>query len=861
MATPTFTHDLTTITDGETVTGWVAVGGAMFALDPDTFIQGSNSIGIPATANTVVGAVFNRGSTLDLTGKHLFIWVNAAVQGKVASFNAGGLRIRVAGATATNYGEWYVGGKDIPWASEGKWRLVVIDCDRSYDATGGTPPAITAIQHIGVVTLTTAALMQGFAVNVDIMRYGTKFGVSGGSDADPVTLQNIYDQDFEIDPVNNVFGLVTKNRAGTFEINGELRVGIESGAGNTVLSSQNELIIFQDQPCALGYLKILTQQGSGTTKIKFGSGTGTGDARVGLNGAVFDRINTFFGREYSLDLDASISLVEFYGSTVLRAKGGVSFPAATGHELISSQFVGCGQINLGQILARKCTFSGHGLLDTGATTLSVTANSPDTGANITIGTNVARTYTRSAGGSGSFITDGFLPKMVITISGCTTAANNGVKVIQSVTATVITVYASQVLTTEAGSGDERILVPFAYTRASGSFLTDGFAADNSIITSGFTTTGNNSTHVIATAEATRITVRHNTGMAAETGGGDERIRGSGTSDDGALLWNSNIDIKNTSFLGNTNAAANADAIQHTATGTFTYDSLTFSGNNYDIHNSSAGLVTINSSNGANPATSENTGGGSTVINNTKTLTVTVVNSSGTAIQGAQVSINKDPASADVGHPANPFTSSTGNTQGDADFVVTQAVPSDLPSSGWLVVQDISEGEEHTYRYASRSGSTFTFNAEVTGTDGGTGTTTVLNETGIGSKNIVEGDAIRNTTATPDRWAIVLSVSANSVTTTALSVGASWASAAYSVHRLVETYVSATDTASVPLMNEETNASGIATEAYNYSTDKNVIVRIRRASTGTNYLPHSSAQTITTTGLDIKVTLLEDTIKT
>lgn len=639
MATPTFTHDLTTITDGETVTGWVAVGGAMIALDPDTFIQGSNSIGIPATANTVVGSVFNIGSTIDLSNKHLFIWVNAAVQGKVASFNAGGLRIRVAGPTATNYGEWYVGGKDIPWASEGKWRLIVIDCNRTYDATGGTPPAITAIQHVGATTLTTAALMQGFAVNIDIMRYGTKFGVSGGTDGDPVTLQNIYDQDFEIDPVNNVFGLVTKNRAGTFEINGELRIGIESGAGNTVVSSQNELVIFQDQPCALDYLKILSQQGSGTTKVKLGTGTGTGDARVGLNGVVFDRINTFFGREYSLDLDVSINLVEFYGSTVLRAKRGVTLPAATGHELISSQFVGCGQIDFGQVLARKCTFSGHGLVDTGATTLNVTANSPDTGANITIATNAARTYTRSAGGSGSFITDGFLPKMVITISGCTTAANNGVKVIQSVTATVITVYPSQVLVTEAGSGDERILVPFAYTRASGSFITDGFAADNSIITSGFTTAGNNSTHVIATVEATRITVKLNTGMAAESGGGDERIQRSGITGDAALLWNGSINIKNTSFLGNTNAAANATAIQHpSAAGSpYTYDKLTFSGNNFDINNSSGSAITINATNGSDPVTSK---GSAVTINNAVNLTVTVKDKNNVAIQNAQTAIYK-----------------------------------------------------------------------------------------------------------------------------------------------------------------------------------------------------------------------------
>lgn len=702
MATPVFAHDLITIADGETVTGWVAVGGAMFALDPDTFIQGSNSIGIPATASTLVGAVFNMGATVDLTSKHLFIWVNCAVPGKVASFAEGGVRVRVAGATATNFGEWFVGGKEIPWCAEGKWRLLVVDTGRPFDNTGGTPPAITAIQHIGVTTLTTAALMQGFAVNVDIMRYGTKIMVTGGTDGDPVTLQNIYDTDLVSDTVNNVFGIITKNRAGIFEVNNEVGLGaysVDSGAtltitvvaaagtftrsagsfltdgfirgmtistsgftnggnnatkvissvtatvitvtditglvnetgdgneqvrttGDTVVSSGNEAIIFQDQPCAVDYLKLKSQQTTlGTTKVKFGTGSGTGDAKVGLGGSVFSRINAYFGREYSLDLSASINLVEFFGTTVLNAKRGVTFPDATGHECISSSFVSCGQITPQQILTRKCVFSGHGLTSTGSTTLNVAADSIDTGS-ITVNVNATnRTYTRTAGGSGSFITDGFLVGQYVTWSGFTNANNNGVKIITAVTATVITVAASLALTTETGGGDERGRITFSFTRGSGSFLTDGFAADDSIIVSGFSTTNNNLTRVIATVTATRITVKQTTGMATESGGGDEVIQRSGITNDGAVLWDADMNIENSSFLGNVNDAATAAAIQHaSSTGSpFTYDALTFSGNDFDINNSSGNSITIDATNNANPSTSK---GSSVTINNPITYELT-----------------------------------------------------------------------------------------------------------------------------------------------------------------------------------------------------------------------------------------------
>jgi hypothetical protein len=299
------------------------------------------------------------------------------------------------------------------------------------------------------------------------------------------------------------------------------------------------------------------------------------------------------------------------------------------------------------------------------------------------------------------------------------------------------------------------------------------------------------------------------------------------------------------------------AIKITAIGTYTFDNLTFSGNSYDIENSSAGLVTINATNGANPATVINTGGGTTTILNTKTLTITVKDGSNNPIPGAQVWIQKDPSDTDFGHEAKPFTSAAGNNQGDGDFVVTETVPADLPASGLITVNDISENELQSYRYASKSGSTFTFPATQSGTATSEGTATTLNATGIGAKNIIEGDTIRNTT--DNQFAIVLSVSTNSVTTTALSGGAVWNNTdGYSVHTLAVTYISGTDTATVPLMNEETNASGVATESYNFGSSKGVVVRIRKASLGTKYLPLGTTGTISG-DFTLTATLTTDTI--
>jgi uncharacterized repeat protein (TIGR01451 family) len=62
-----------------------------------------------------------------------------------------------------------------------------------------------------------------------------------------------------------------------------------------------------------------------------------------------------------------------------------------------------------------------------------------------------------------------------------------------------------------------------FTRASGSFLIDGFANGQEILTSGYANAGNNGTFTIQNVTATVITVTDNTGLVTESGDGDEGI--------------------------------------------------------------------------------------------------------------------------------------------------------------------------------------------------------------------------------------------------------------------------------------------------------------------------------------------------
>ncbi len=64
-----------------------------------------------------------------------------------------------------------------------------------------------------------------------------------------------------------------------------------------------------------------------------------------------------------------------------------------------------------------------------------------------------------------------------------------------------------------------------FTRPAGSFITDGFLVGTNIVTTGFTTPGNNTTKKISAVASDTITVTDTTGLVLETGGGDERMKG------------------------------------------------------------------------------------------------------------------------------------------------------------------------------------------------------------------------------------------------------------------------------------------------------------------------------------------------
>lgn len=297
------------------------------------------------------------------------------------------------------------------------------------------------------------------------------------------------------------------------------------------------------------------------------------------------------------------------------------------------------------------------------------------------------------------------------------------------------------------------------------------------------------------------------------------------------------------------------AIKITAAGNYDFTNMTFSGNSYDIENSSLnGAVIINNDSTSNASTGINTNGGSISFVSSKTLTVTVKDEDNNTIQGAQVLINK--------LTPTEYTSDTGNNAGDGDLIVNEVVDTDTPQSGTITVWDKSLNKLFNYRYSSWTAKTFTFNTAVTGTaNTGGSTTTLKRKTGTSflTADIQEGDTVQNTT--DGSWGIVDEiVDADTITLyEPLSGGASWdENDAYSFHKLAVTLIDNDDIVKVPIMNSQTNSSGIATRSYT-GANTNIRINVRKSSETTKYQQYTTTGAIGSSGLNTTVVMIQDNV--
>jgi hypothetical protein len=131
--------------------------------------------------------------------------------------------------------------------------------------------------------------------------------------------------------------------------------------------------------------------------------------------------------------------------------------------------------------------------------------------------NIAATATGYFRNAGSFVADGFVPGMQVTVAGFTSSANNGVATVTGVTASDLTVTKTPATVVEAATTGLVSLGVSAtgYTRTAGSFVADGWVVGQPVTASGFVNAQNNGASTVSAVTATELSVAKIGGLVAE----------------------------------------------------------------------------------------------------------------------------------------------------------------------------------------------------------------------------------------------------------------------------------------------------------------------------------------------------------
>jgi hypothetical protein len=293
---------------------WDTLSSTSETLDTDVKIEGTGSIGEQFTSGASRALIWDNGTTFDISNTHVYIWVNCGIVGLLDTKAAGGFAIRFTGPSASNFFEYYVGGSDSwPIAIEGGWVQFVVDTAATASNTGGTPPAKTAVQGVGI-SGHTASVMTKVSDNTWVDACWTLAantpgiiveGRNGGST--DWTFADILTQ------LGTSSGAIKAGSAGEFVLNTPIQIGINDTTTHG-FNDTNALILWDDQEwVATDHYGISALGNSGgTTNVTFGIKSGTGAAATGSQGVSIQAATT--GVRWFMDFnDPNLDSIGLFG--------------------------------------------------------------------------------------------------------------------------------------------------------------------------------------------------------------------------------------------------------------------------------------------------------------------------------------------------------------------------------------------------------------------------------------------------------------------------------------------------------------------------------------------------------------------
>lgn len=325
---PTITSNLSTISDGESITNW---SGDTFSLEPDVKVQGSNSVSCAQTTNGVNDVQYD--AAFNMANLHLRMWVNSSISGDMQTEANNGMQLYLTDGTNTAY--WTVAGGD---TYAGGWVDFLVDVESTPTSGTVNTSAVTATG----LRINTTAKPRNVPANLwlDYWRYGQ--GVIAYSiTTEALNFQDIADEDALI---ANQWDILQETDGVLFG-RGEITLG-DTGASNCNFVSLNETIFFVDRVVDAALYKINAVIGTGTTDIDI---EGLVCKTVGITGAEI----TFPSTLTSMDVRSS-SFIDM---------GALVFGKGT---LDSVNFTGCGTTTIGDTCtADACTWNLSGAISLG----------------------------------------------------------------------------------------------------------------------------------------------------------------------------------------------------------------------------------------------------------------------------------------------------------------------------------------------------------------------------------------------------------------------------------------------------------------------------------------------------------------
>ena len=320
--------------------------GTSLADDTEIVYQGSNSVAENMT-NSTRTILYNATSTQNWSNNTFLILVNCGIVGLLNTIAAGGFTVRFTGASTGDFFEVYVGGSDSwPTAFAGGWVYFVVDIEvasASPSNTGGTAPATTAIQHVGI-TATTAAMTR----NVDNTWLNGIWRLPSGTPGILVEGQNTGSVDWTFADIEsasetNLWGTFRNADGGAYVSSVPLRIGNSTDSVTHGFTDTNQSLLWQTAPfLADGYYGVeVVGSATNTINTTWGVKTGTGTDATGAQGILIQSDASTSGLRWYLTANSNIDSFNAYGCTFVN--GETSTLDNDNVETISSTFLNCNE--------------------------------------------------------------------------------------------------------------------------------------------------------------------------------------------------------------------------------------------------------------------------------------------------------------------------------------------------------------------------------------------------------------------------------------------------------------------------------------------------------------------------------------